>query len=264
MINELIDIGANLTHKDYKNDLNKVIEDSQNLNINKLIVTGSSKEESLKAFTLTKLYPNILYSTAGVHPHNAKEYCDTAELAIYQLANNDSVVAIGECGLDYYRNYSSAEDQRNAFIQQIKIACDLNLPLFMHQRDAHEDFIKILAPYMDNIEAGVVHCFTGTKEMLEIYLNSNFYIGITGWICDERRGMDLQKIVSKIPINRLLIETDCPYLLPRTLKIKPKSKRNEPKFLTEIVKAIANNTDYSINEIADATSKNARNIFKII
>lgn len=264
MINELIDIGANLTHKDYKNDLNKVIKDSQNLNINKLIVTGTNAEESLKAFALTKQYPKILYSTAGVHPHNAKEYSDSAESTIYELAKNSSVVAIGECGLDYYRKYSPVKDQKNAFIRQINIACDLNLPLFMHQRDAHEDFVKILVPCMSNIKAGVVHCFTGTEEMLDMYLKLDLYIGITGWICDERRGVDLQRMVSKIPLDRLLIETDCPYLLPRTLKVKPKSRRNEPKFLTEIVKVIANNTDYSLKEISDATSENAKNIFKIL
>jgi len=263
MTNELIDIGANLTHNDYKNDLDKVIEDSQNLNINKLIVTGTSAEESFKAYALTKRYPKILYSTAGVHPHNAKEYNDSAESTIYQLTKNDAVVAIGECGLDYYRGYSPIEDQKYAFTRQIKIACDLDLPLFMHQRDAHKDFIEIIEPYTNNIEAGIVHCFTGTKEMLEMYLKLDFYIGITGWICDERRGIELQKMVDKIPLDRLLVETDCPYLLPRTLKVKPKSRRNEPKFLIEVIKMIAANTDYSIKEIAKATSENAQNIFKI-
>ena len=133
----------------------------------------------------------------------------------------------------------------------------------MHQRDAHEDFEKILKTNLNKIHNGVVHCFTGTEEMLISYLEMGFYIGITGWICDERRGSGLQKIVKNIPINKLLVETDCPYLLPRTLESKPKNRRNEPKYLTEIVKMISNHTTYTQSEIAVATYNNTIKLFKL-
>jgi len=262
-MNKLIDIGANLTHKDFANDLDSVLVDAKNKNICKMIVTGVNEEGSIEASKLSKKYNSFLYSTAGIHPHHANEYSESAENVIKKLIKEKHIVAVGECGLDYYRNYSSVENQKNAFISQINIANESKLPLFMHQRDAHEDFEEILKTNLNKIHNGVVHCFTGTEEMLISYLEMGFYIGITGWICDERRGSGLQKIVKNIPINRLLVETDCPYLLPRTLEPKPKNRRNEPKYLTEIVKMISNHTTYTQSEIAVATYNNTMKLFKL-
>ena len=263
MSDYLIDIGANLTHSDYENDLKAVIDNALNCNIKKLIITGATKEESIKAHELTLSRKDNLFCTAGVHPHYADTYDQETEKVIYDLATRNSVVAIGECGLDYFRNFSSKDSQINAFINQIEIAKTVELPLFLHQRDAHNDFIKIMEDHYDQSIKGVAHCFTGTKEMLAEYLEMGLYIGITGWICDERRGVELQKIVNQIPLDKIMIETDCPYLLPRTLKSKPKSRRNEPKFLYEIVKMIALNTDYSSTEIINQSTKNANRLFNL-
>jgi TatD DNase family protein len=228
-----------------------------------MIVTGVNEEGSIEASKLSKKYNSFLYSTVGIHPHHANEYNGSAENVIKKLIKEKHIVAVGECGLDYYRNYSSVENQKNAFISQINIANESKLPLFMHQRDAHEDFEEILKINLNKIHNGVVHCFTGTEEMLISYLEMGFYIGITGWICDERRGSGLQKIVKNIPLNRLLVETDCPYLLPRTLESKPKNRRNEPKYLPEIVKMISNQTTYTQSEIAEATYNNTIKLFNL-
>ena len=260
---ELVDIGANLTHKDFSADLDSVIEEALNNNISKIIVTGTTGQESFKAANLIKNYPKILYSTAGVHPHYANDYCHAEEKIIIELSAKSNVVAIGECGLDYYRNFSTKTNQLNAFQSQIEIAHEQKLPLFMHQRDAHDDFIALLRSNSKILEKGVVHCFTGTKQMLYEYLDMDLYIGVTGWICDERRGKNLQSFVKDIPLERLLIETDCPYLIPRTLKNRPKNNRNEPKYLIEILDILENLTPYSKKEIADASYKNACNLFKL-
>ena len=261
---ELVDIGANLTHKDFSSDLDAVIDEALNKNISKIIVTGTTGQESLKARKLTKNYSKIMYSTAGVHPHNADDYCNSEEKIIKELSTKSNVVAIGECGLDYYRNYSTKANQFRAFQGQIEIAHEQKLPLFMHQRDAHEDFISLLRSNSKILQKGVVHCFTGTKQMLHEYLEMDLYIGITGWICDERRGKKLQSFVKDIPLERLLIETDCPYLVPRTLQKRPKNNRNEPKFLIEVLDTIEKLTPYSKKEIADATFKNACDLFNLI
>ena len=259
----LIDIGANLTHSDYALDIDVIIKEALESNIHQLIVTGSNNDESIKAHTLTKIYPNILYSTAGVHPHYASTYNKSVEQSIHKLSQYDSVVAIGECGLDYYRNLSPKKDQIKAFESQLEIAKDTNLPVFLHQREAHNDFASILQRNIKDLSNAVAHCFTGSEEMLSAYLDMGLYIGITGWVCDERRGKDLQKIVNKIPLNRLMIETDCPYLLPRTVKPKPKSRRNEPKYLHEIVKTIAKYSTYSEQDIVSSSTENAQKFFNI-
>ncbi|MFQ3362943.1 MAG: TatD DNase family protein, partial [Woeseiaceae bacterium] len=259
----LIDIGANLTHSDYTSDLDIIINEALNANIKKLIVTGSNNDESIKAYNLTKEYEKILYSTAGVHPHYAETYNKSVENSIYELSKHNSVVAIGECGLDYYRNLSSKKDQIRAFGAQLDIAKEAKLPVFLHQREAHTDFTNTLQEGIKNLYGGIAHCFTGTDEMLSVYLDMGLYIGITGWICDERRGKNLQEIVKNIPLDRMMIETDCPYLLPRTLEPKPKSRRNEPKYLHEIVKTIANYSSYSPEDIVISSTRNAKKLFNI-
>ena len=133
----------------------------------------------------------------------------------------------------------------------------------MHQRDAHDDFIAMLRSNSKILQKGVVHCFTGTKQMLYEYLDMDLYIGITGWICDERRGKNLQSFVKDIPLEKLLIETDCPYLIPRTLENRPKNNRNEPKYLIKILDTLEMLTPYSKKEIADASFKNACNLFEL-
>jgi len=257
---ELIDIGANLTHDSFDADRQAVLDNAIANNVARMIVTGASVEGSVDALALAQRHPGMLYATAGVHPHHASDYSDSADEALRNLCNEPEVVAVGECGLDYFRNFSPVDDQRRAFEQQLAIAIDTDLPVFLHQRDAHEDFVEILAPKLSgsqSIVRAVAHCFTAGEAELKTYLDLGLYIGITGWICDERRGLHLRDIVSMIPDNRLLLETDAPYLLPRTLRPKPSGRRNEPKYLPEVLRVVAEARQQTSDEVAEITTRNA-------
>ncbi len=236
---QLIDIGANLTHESFRHDLDAVLQRAQTRGVTRMIVTGASGEASKQALTLASAHPGTLFATAGVHPHHAIDYNDATDALLRELARDPLVRAVGETGLDYNRNYSPPEVQRQVFERQLQIAVDLQKPLFLHQRDAHADFITLLRRYRERLPAAVVHCFTDTGEALRDYLTLDCHIGITGWICDERRGTHLRELVRTIPANRLMIETDAPYLLPRTVKPPPAHRRNEPMYLQHICAEIA-------------------------
>lgn len=259
----LIDVGANLGGESFQHDLDAVLTRAWDAGLRKIIVTGSSRESALHAAELARQYPGKLYATAGLHPHHASEW--TAELGevFRQLAQQDEVVSLGECGLDYFRGLSPREDQRRAFIAQLEIAADLKMPLFLHQRDAHEDFLLILREWRPRLSHVVVHCFTDTRAAMNDYLALDCHIGITGWICDERRGAHLIEAVRDIPDDRLLIETDAPYLLPRTAP-KQSSRRNEPAFLPWVVKALAAARGQSEEDIARFSSTNALDFFGLV
>ncbi len=259
----LIDIGANLTHDKFADDLGKVLGRAAAAGVEKMIVTGSSDQGNIDAADLAELHPGHLYSTAGVHPHHASDYTDASSELIRSLSDRPSVVAVGECGLDYFRNFSPREAQLEAFQSQLDIAADTGMPVFLHQRDAHDDFVELLEPMLPRISRAVAHCFTGEGESLREYLAMGLWIGITGWICDERRGAHLQEIVSEIPDNRLLIETDAPYLLPRTLNPKPKSRRNEPAYLIEVLRVVAKARGQSEQHVARITTDNAVKFFAL-
>ncbi len=259
----LIDIGANLTHDSFDDDREEVIARARAAGVDMFILTGSSEAGSRQALELAQTQPDIYRSTAGVHPHHASEYDDGVDATLRELLQDPLVCSVGECGLDYFRNFSPADRQKDAFERQLTIAADVGKPVFLHQRDAHDDFLAILAPFSDRITAGVAHCFTGTGAMLDAYLDMGLYIGITGWICDERRGAHLKEIVGRIPKDRLMIETDAPYLLPRTLRPKPKSRRNEPVHLVEVLRVVAEARGESETELAELTTANARRFFAI-
>ncbi len=259
----LIDIGANLTHDKFADDLGKVLGRAAAAGVEKMIVTGSSDQGNIDAADLAELHTGHLYSTAGVHPHHASDYTDASSELIRSLSDRPSVVAVGECGLDYFRNFSPREAQLEAFQSQLDIAADTGMPVFLHQRDAHDDFVELLEPMLPRISRAVAHCFTGEGESLREYLAMGLWIGITGWICDERRGAHLQEIVSEIPDNRLLIETDAPYLLPRTLNPKPKSRRNEPAYLIEVLRVVAKARGQSEQHVARITTDNAVKFFAL-
>lgn len=260
---DLIDIGANLTHDSFDDDRDQVIRRAVDAGVRRMILTGSSLEDSRDAVALAESMPGRFYATAGVHPHHASEYGDTVHAALRELTSRDAVVAVGECGLDYFRNFSPQDQQRDAFRRQLELAAEKKLPLFLHQRDAHQDFLKILAPAMPDISRAVAHCFTGGADELEAYLDLGLYIGVTGWVCDERRGEVLKNILERIPLERLMIETDAPYLLPRTLEPKPATRRNEPCYLREILRVIAAERAMPEQELARATTENAERFFSI-
>jgi TatD DNase family protein len=203
------------------------------------VVTGASKDGSEQALQLARAHPGVLFATAGVHPHHAGDYDADADAVLRALQLEPEVRAVGETGLDYHRNYSPREAQLAAFEKQLAIAVDTGKPVFLHQRDAHEDFLALLKAARDRVPAAVVHCFTDTREALHDYLDLDCHIGITGWICDERRGTHLRELVRDIPAGRLLLETDAPYLLPRTVRPQPSHRRNEPMYLKLVCEEVA-------------------------
>lgn len=259
----LIDIGANLAHDSFDDDRDAVLQRAHDAGVERIIVTGSSDASNIKAADLAASYPGVLHATAGVHPHHASDYTDESDALIRKLIENEQVVAVGECGLDYFRNFSPRDAQLGAFRRQLEIARDSGLPVFLHQRDAHDDFVEVLEPILPDLSRAVAHCFTGEGESLHEYLAMGLYIGITGWICDERRGKHLHDIVSIIPDDRLLIETDAPYLLPRTIEPKPKTRRNEPAYLVEVVKTVAEARGQSVEHVAEITTANAVGFFNL-
>jgi TatD DNase family protein len=259
----LIDIGVNLTNRAFAQDRDQVIERATEAGVEAMVVTGTSVRSSALALELAKTRPGLLFATAGVHPHDAKS-CDDATLgALFELAAHEAVVAIGECGLDYNRDFSPRPVQDRWFEAQIELAAELKLPVFLHERDAHERFLEILERHRDRLVAACLHCFTGTEPELRAYLDLDLHIGITGWIADERRGRHLCDLVKLIPDDRLMIETDAPYLVPRNAGKKPKGGRNEPAFLAWVARAVADATGRTEEEVAEVTGRTARAFFRI-
>lgn len=261
MSRELIDIGSNLTHSSFAADLGRVLERAAAAGVRRQIVTGADLASSRSAAALAAAHSGSLWCTAGVHPHHAAELGPDTLRELRELLAHPRVVAVGECGLDYYRNLSPPAAQREAFVAQLETAAAAALPVFLHQRDAHEDFVAILAEFRPALKGGVAHCFTGGPAQLEAYLALGLSIGVTGWVCDGRRGADLREAVPRIPAERLMIETDAPYLLPRDLPVRPASRRNEPAYLPHIAAAIAALRAESEDAVAQATTRNAVRFF---
>lgn len=259
---ELIDIGLNLSHDSFDHDRDEVLAHAVAAGVARMLITGSDVAHSRKALELVRRHPGLLRSTAGVHPHHAKDLQAADQAALRELLSQAEVVAVGECGLDYFRNFSPPADQERAFRLQLELAVETGKPVFLHEREAHEAFANIVAEYLPRINGGVAHCFTGTATQVQKYVELGLYIGITGWICDERRGQALREAVRHIPLERLLIETDAPYLIPRDLKPKPGSHRNEPKYLPAVLKRLASCREESVEVIAAATTANALRLFR--
>ncbi|MGA9422512.1 MAG: TatD family hydrolase, partial [Rhodanobacteraceae bacterium] len=217
---------------------------------------------------LARSRPDFLFATAGVHPHHALDYDDATDALVRELAAAPEVRAVGETGLDYYRNYAPHAAQIGAFERQLAIAHECSKPLFLHQRDAHADFIARLDSFFGDRRRArfgpvVVHCFTGGRAELDDYLERDFHIGITGWICDERRGLHLRELLRSIPTDRLMLETDAPYLLPRDLAPKPSHRRNEPMYLEHICAAVAAARGEPVEITAAHASDTARRFFDL-
>jgi TatD DNase family protein len=255
----MIDIGANLTHPAFRDDVEHVVARAREAGVENVIVTGTTVEESRAAALLAEKY--ALHSTAGVHPHHARDCGPQTIPQLKEIASYPRVVAIGECGLDFNRNYSPHPDQEKWLVAQLELALELKKPLFLHSRDAHPRFSQILRTH--GVQKAVAHCFTGGREELHACLELGLYIGITGWICDERRGTHLLQLVRDIPADRLLLETDSPYLTPRDMRPQPKARRNEPAFLPHILRTVARALGKSPDVVAAETTRNAQTLFGI-
>lgn len=255
---ELIDIGINLTHASFRSDRDAVVARARAAGVSQMILTGTSLDGSERALAVAEELG--LFATAGVHPHDAKNAVDLdAQLPV--LAQHPLCVAIGECGLDFDRNFSPPAVQETVFAAQLAIAAELGKPVFLHERAAHARFVAILEQHRARLPGAVVHCFTGNEAELDAYLALDCHIGITGWICDERRGVPLRALVPRIPIERLMLETDAPFLVPRT--IKPRPSRNEPALLPHVLATVAAALGRSPADVAAATTATARRFFRL-
>lgn len=258
----MFDIGVNLTSPQFASDSDDVVARAFASGISGMLLTGTNLHESQQAQQLAQRHRRC-WSTAGVHPHDSSQWEAATAEAIFALARQPEVVAIGECGLDFNRNFSPVADQEAAFTAQLAIAAELSMPVFLHCRDAHERFLTLLTPWLDRLPGAVLHCFTGSQAEAEECLAAGLYLGITGWVCDERRGAELCAVVPHIPADRLMVETDAPYLLPRDLKPKPAPRRNEPAYLGHIVERIAALRGETAEAVSNATDANVKRVFGV-
>ncbi|MDH0302108.1 MULTISPECIES: TatD family hydrolase [unclassified Pseudomonas] len=261
---QLIDIGVNLTNSSFHDQQAAIVERAVQAGVAQMVVTGTSLDVSTEALDLCQRLDESgqrLFSTAGVHPHDASHWNASSDQQLRQLLAQPRVKAVGECGLDFNRDFSPRPAQEKALEAQLALAVELRLPVFLHEREASERLLAILKEYRDQLPAAVVHCFTGERQALFAYLDLDLHIGITGWICDERRGTHLHPLVGNIPQGRLMLESDAPYLLPRSLRPKPKNGRNEPAFLPEVLREVALHRGETAQRTAAHTTACARAFF---
>ncbi|XP_069178005.1 3'-5' ssDNA/RNA exonuclease TatD isoform X2 [Procambarus clarkii] len=253
------------------------------MGVHKIMVTGITVQSSKDALRLTRLFPETLYSTAGIHPHEAKSWDDETEEALRELAANHEVVAIGECGLDFNRNFSPQDVQLEVFEKQVSLACELRKPLFVHERDAHKEVLEILKKYKGRLPSVVIHCFTGDTAQASAYLKEGCYIGLTGYVWKDKSEDGVRRILEDgvVPLDRLLVETDSPFMYPNTRasKLPPYVKealtersltflhryctfqRNEPCSLPVTIEMIAAYMKKKSEQVALQTTFNALKVF---
>lgn len=261
---QLIDIGVNLTNSSFAGKEREVLDRAYAAGVAQLILTGTDVQGSEQALQLCRQLDESgqrLFSTAGVHPHSASAWALDTEKELHALLNENSVRAVGECGLDFNRDFSPRPQQEKVLEAHLALAVALKMPVFLHEREADERLLAILRDYRDHLPGAVVHCFTGEKRALFNYLDMDVHICITGWICDERRGTHLHPLVREIPRGRLMLESDAPYLLPRSLRPKPKNGRNEPAYLPEVLREVALHRGESLDDVAAHTTACARAFF---
>ncbi|MDG9759516.1 TatD family hydrolase [Pseudomonas sediminis] len=261
---QLIDIAVNLTHPSLAVQAEALLERAYAAGVCQLVLTGTSLDESEASLALCRQLDSSgqrLFSTAGVHPHDASSWNSASSNTLKALLAQPQVRAVGECGLDFDRDFSPRPAQEKALEEQLALAVELQMPVFLHEREASQRLLEILRGYRDQLPAAVVHCFTGERHALYAYLDLDLHIGITGWVCDERRGTHLHPLLKDIPGERLMLETDAPFLLPRSLRPKPKSGRNEPAFLGEVLREVALHRGQSEETLAAQTTTCARAFF---
>ena len=250
----LTDTHCHLFYDELKNDLPGVLERAKKQGVDRFICVATNITDSNECLQLSLAHDNI-YASAGIHPHDAKDAPNNFVNQIYELMNNNKMVAVGEMGLDYFRNLSEPEVQKNVFRAQMKIALELNKPVIFHNRDADKDLISILNEFPDVI--GVAHCFSSTLETAEKFINLGYYISFSGNI--TFKNSHLPKVAKELPLERLLVETDCPYLSPDPYR----GKTNEPSRVRIVAERLAEIHRTPLEKIVEITSENATNIFKL-
>ena len=261
-----IDIGINLTNKQFAGEYDEVIDRAISAGVEQILLTGTSERSSKEALALAKEYPETLFATAGIHPHDAKTMNAESIKILAALLKEKKVVAVGECGLDFDRDFSPRPVQESCFHAQLSLAEEVQKPLFLHERAAFDRFIAILKEH-SSLPEGVVHCFTGQLKEAKTYLEMGYYIGFTGAITDVRRFAALEEVVRYVPLDRMLIETDAPFMLPKNVPTRQLSyhqqRRNEPAFLPYVAQTIARYKGVPLKAVADKTRENAEALFKL-
>ena len=266
----IVDIGVNIGHRDFSKDINDVMARCASNNVGILVATGTSVKSSRSVAALTtKKFANVeIYSTAGVHPHDAKTWDNETAQILRDLASKESCVAIGECGIDFDRDFSPRPVQQAVFQKQLELAVELKMPVFLHQRLGFKEFNEILEraflsqPGVEPSDA-CVHCFTGSIAELEHYAARGVFVGITGFVCDPKRGAELQEALKKgvLPLSQLLIETDAPFMSPKT--VPNGGRRCEPGMLPYVAQTLAQLLNVPLEELCEQTTQNAKKFFRL-
>jgi TatD DNase family protein len=262
-----IDIGINLTNKQFQNDIQTIIKNAVDAGVEQMILTGTSVRNSEQSAALAKKYPANFCATAGIHPHDAKHFDPDSIPRLRKLLQDSQIVSVGECGLDFDRDFSPRPVQEKCYEAQLELAVELQKPLFLHERAAFTRFNFITDNYLSRLPRAVVHCFTGSLQEAKTYLDKGFYLGFTGAVSDARRFEQLREVVKYVPLDRMMVETDAPFMLPKNvpknLMAKYHERRNEPAFLPFVAKTIAEFKGISIQEIAEQTRQTTKQFFGI-
>ncbi|GAA5095205.1 TatD family hydrolase [Chryseobacterium ginsengisoli] len=261
-MNIFIDIGINLTNKQFNNEHEEIVNRALDNGVEQMILTGTSVRGSKEAAEIAEDYPEILFSTAGIHPHDAKSFNNESINELRKLLKQDHVVSVGECGLDFDRDFSPRPVQERCYRAQLELSIEVNKPLFLHERSAFKRFNEITDEYLSKLPKAVVHCFTGTLNEAKTYLDKGFYFGFTGAISDDKRFKHLEDVIKYVPLDRMMIETDAPFMLPKNMP-RMQNRRNEPSFLPYVAQTIANLKKIGISEVADETTEVTRKFFRI-
>lgn len=262
-----IDIGINLTNRQFQNDTDTIIQNALDNEVAQMILTGTSVQGSKTAATIAKEYPSTLFSTAGIHPHDAKSFNNQSISELLKLVQLPHVIAVGECGLDFDRDFSPRDQQEKCYRAQLALAIEVQKPLFLHERAAFTRFMAVTKDYLPQLPKAVVHCFTGTLAEAKTYLNNGFYLGFTGAISDTKRFAHLEEVVKYVPLDKIMIETDAPFMLPKNVPrinlTQYRERRNEPAFLSYVAQSIASFKGITVETVALETTKNTKDFFGI-
>ncbi len=258
---QYFDIGVNLAGKGFIGKVDNTVQESHRNGVKYLICISNNMKEAWRTSNLVKTHPGV-YGTAGIHPHRADQFNDNTLKDLRTILKNPKIVAIGECGLDYNRMFSPKEIQIKCFEEHLKLAIELGKPVYLHERDAHDDLYKILEKHMPNLRGAVIHCFTGTSEAVQKYVKLGCYIGTTGWITDPKRGEGLRQAIKHIPLDRLMVETDAPWLTP-FVNGQRVDRTSKPAHVKHVCRKVAELLGQDEELIVNTTYNNAIRFFCI-
>jgi len=253
----LIDTHAHLDSSRFNKDRAEVIKNARDSGVSYIVNIGADLRSSRYSVKLAREYP-FIFATVGIHPHDAISLDANVLAELEKLAGEEKVVAIGEIGLDYYYDHSPRDIQRAAFIDQLVLAKKLNLPIVVHSREAEEDTISILKEHYRQGGTGILHCFSGSLKMAREALELGFYLAFGGIVTFKNAG-GLLEVLEELPLDRILLETDCPYLSP----VPYRGKRNEPAYLPYVAEKIGEIKGVSLEEVAEITTANAIRVYNL-